>query len=132
MTSISKKGTDRHSDNRYALSPDRALADEIRRIGKETEGGVFIRCRYCDEDPQLDDPAFCPNCGDAFEENTIGDVDWPLRVGVGPRLDILWEVKQKTGIESPDQLLDFPDDAEVLFDVLSYRDGTFDVDTHSF
>jgi hypothetical protein len=81
---------------------------------------------------EWDDPAFCPNCGDAFEENTIGDVGWPLRVGVGPRLDILWEVKQKTGIESPDQLLDFPDDAEVLFDVLSYRNGTFDVDTHSF
>jgi hypothetical protein len=33
---------ERHADDRYALSPDWALAFEIRDLGEETEDGILV------------------------------------------------------------------------------------------
>jgi len=90
-----------------------------------------MRCRECDADPQLDEPSFCPTCGEQFERKTTADVDWPLRINVAPRINVHEYVSWETGIDQGDSLWEFSDDVELLFDIIVHEDGSVDIDGDS-
>lgn len=86
-----------------------------------------MMCGECDHVPAGgDEPNYCPNCGSEWRQKTLDDVDWPIEVQVGPRIDLNYYVREETGLEARD-LWDFTDEAEMLVDIRINRDGTFEV-----
>lgn len=88
-----------------------------------------MRCGECDHDyTQMhidDNPNFCPDCGAEWREKELIDVDWPITVQAGPRLNILKLVRRETGVEAT--RANFASDVEVLPDIEVHQDGNFEV-----
>lgn len=86
-----------------------------------------MRCGDCDHAyPGDDEPNYCPGCGVDWRTKNLDDVDWPLTITAGPRVDPHY-LKMGTGIESSDALWSFSDDVEVIIELEVNRDGTFEV-----
>lgn len=88
-----------------------------------------MRCRSCDYELN-EEPNYCPECGSEWERKQFDDVDWPLEIQIGPRLDLHYYVKSWTGLTS-EQLWEFSDDYEFLLNVIVHEDGSVELAKNS-
>lgn len=86
-----------------------------------------MMCAECDYTPPWDDEdlKYCPHCGEEWREKTLSDVDWPITVQAGPRINIAKHVRLETGVEAAFNA--FTDDCEVLIDLVIHQDGTVEI-----
>ncbi|WP_157224615.1 hypothetical protein [Natronococcus occultus] len=72
-------------------------------------------------------PFYCPGCGEEWNEKTVEDVDWPIRVHYAPRPDIRRLVSETTGVEEGRLREDFSDEYELFIELLVHRDGSVEL-----
>lgn len=86
-----------------------------------------MRCGECDHGFEgTSEPNYCPECGEDWREKNLDDVDWPVTVTAGPRIDLHDLMKWETGIDSSEKLWSFSDDIEILIELEVNRDGSIE------